>query len=242
SGLREDGATDSRVAWLKQHAAPLRSIDPADEDFADLEPLRRAIGDARIVFLSEQSHGDGATFHARTRLISFLHQKCGFDVLAFESGLYDCRKAWQFLREGKMSPLEALRQGVFDIWMSSDQVQPLVEYLGRQAKTPRPLEVCGFDCQFTAYASSRYLPDELTIFLNNLPADVLSPVQRAAVVQGCKLLARPGEGVDKVQQEAFAACRMALDTVKASPAIPVAELSFWRQFMDSVIALAEAQP
>src|SRR5262249_16345115 len=57
---------EARVAWLKKHVAPLRSIDPADEDFADLEPIRQAIGDARVVQLSEQSHGDGATFHART--------------------------------------------------------------------------------------------------------------------------------------------------------------------------------
>src|SRR6476646_1280732 len=81
---------EARVAWLKEHAVGLRSIDPADEDFADLEPLRKVIGDARIVQLGEQSHGDGATFHAKARLIKFLHQKMGFDVLAFESGLYDC--------------------------------------------------------------------------------------------------------------------------------------------------------
>src|SRR5262249_28557288 len=106
----------ARAAWLKSHVAPLRSIDPADEDFTDLEPIRKAIGDARVVQLSEQSHGDGATFHARTRLIKFLHQKCGFDVLAFESGLYDCRKAWELLREGKMPAHDAIAQGIFGIW------------------------------------------------------------------------------------------------------------------------------
>jgi erythromycin esterase-like protein len=74
-----------RLAWLKKHAVPLRSIDPADEDFSDLDSFRKAVGDARIVFLSEPSHGDGTSFLARTRLIKFLHQQCGFDVLAFES-------------------------------------------------------------------------------------------------------------------------------------------------------------
>src|SRR5205823_1726823 len=75
---------NERVAWLKSHATIIRSIDPADSDFSDLEPIRRAIGDARVVMLGEQSHGDGATFHAKTRLIRFLHEKCGFDVMAFE--------------------------------------------------------------------------------------------------------------------------------------------------------------
>src|SRR5262245_46479988 len=104
-----------RVSWLKKHAVPLRSIDPAAEALRDLEGLKKAIGDARILQLGEQTHGDGATFHAKTRLIKFLHQQCGFDVLAFESGLYDCRKAWELLRTGTMSPKQAVSHGVFAI-------------------------------------------------------------------------------------------------------------------------------
>src|SRR5262245_62656118 len=145
-----------RVAWLKDHAATLRTIDPADSDFADLEPIRRAIGDARIVMLGEQTHGDGVTFHAKTRLIRYLHEKCGFDVLAFESGLYDCRKAWQLLRDGQTPADKAFGTGVFAIWAQSQQVQPLVEYLRKRARESRPLELAGFDCQFTAEASSKY--------------------------------------------------------------------------------------
>jgi len=57
----------ARIAWLKEHAIALRSINPIDEDFSDLEPLRKTIGDVRIVQLGEQSHGDGATFHAKGR-------------------------------------------------------------------------------------------------------------------------------------------------------------------------------
>src|SRR5947199_3209454 len=117
---------EARVAWLKEHAIGLRSIDPADDDFSDLEPLRAAIGTARIVQLGEQSHGDGATFHAKARLIKFLHQKMGFDVLAFESGLYDCRKAWELLKAGK-DPHEAVPQGVFGIWTARKQFKPEIE-------------------------------------------------------------------------------------------------------------------
>ena len=233
---------DARVAWLKIHAAALKSIDPADEDFSDLEPIREAIGDGRIVQLSEQSHGDGATFHARTRLIKFLHQKCGFDVLAFESGLYDCRKAWELLREGKMSPHDAVAQGVFDIWVGSQEVQPLIQYLGQQANGKSPLQIAGFDCQFTGPASAKYLPGEIDAFLSKLPPDALSARHRGLVIRGCKRLVKPAAGLDEVEKEAFAACRQALDTAAPSPALPADEVSFWKQFIQSATSLAEAQP
>ncbi len=231
----------ARITWLKSHAAPLRSIDPADENYADLEPLAKAIGAARIVMLGEQSHGDGATFVARTRLIKYLHEKCGFDVVAFESGLYDCRKAWELLREGKMPPRQALSQGLFDIWTNSEQCQAFIDYVGKQARGAHPLEICGVDCQFGT-ASDKTLPQDLGQFLDKLPANSLTPEQRAAIVNGCKRMAGVGTGLEKDQEQAFEACRKILADLKPTAALPAAELSFWRQFIQSASALAEAQP
>src|SRR5690606_20323100 len=81
------GATD----WLRRNAVTLERITPVldgSDQFADLRPLATAIGDARVVVLGEQSHGDGTTFLMKARLVEFLHREMGFDVLAFESGLY----------------------------------------------------------------------------------------------------------------------------------------------------------
>jgi erythromycin esterase len=231
----------ARVAWLKQHVAPIRSLDPADENFTDLEPLRKAVGAARIVFLSEEWHGSGATFRVRDRVIRFLHQKCGFDVLAFESGLYDCRKAWQLLKEGKMPALEASSQGIFQTWTGTEECRPLFEYLGKQARQPRPLEVCGFDCQFTGPASRRFLPEELTTLLKKLPPDGLKPEQRDTVVRAFAKLTVAGTGIGKPEKEALAACRKALMGAKPSEDLPAGELAFWRQFLESSLAMAEAE-
>jgi erythromycin esterase len=228
----------ARVAWLKKHVAPIRSLDPADEDFADLEPLRKAIGDARIVFLGEEWHGSGATFRTRSRVIKFLHQKCGFDVLAFESGMYDCRKVWELLRAGKMPPRTAASQGIFHTWTGSEECRPMFEYLGKQARLSTPLEVCGFDCQFSGPAPRKYLPEELTGMLKALAQDALTAEQRDTVVKAFARLVRPGTGIDEAERAALSACHNALLNARPSEELPERELVFWRQFLDSSRALA----
>lgn len=155
----EPSTTENQnVQWLLTEGVRLRSADPADEDFSDLEPLRSKIGDARLVMLGEQTHGDGTTFLMKTRLIKFLHQEMGFEVLAFESGLYDCRKAWEQIQNGEQ-PALAFARGVFPIWSWSQQLTPLSDYLAAQAQAASPLELVGFDLQFTASASQGFLQD-----------------------------------------------------------------------------------
>jgi erythromycin esterase len=94
---RDDGewTPEEAVAWLGDHALRLESIDPGHVDFSDLEGLKPILPGVQVVMLGEPSHGDGTTFSAKIRLIKFLHQEMGFDVLAFESGFYDCRNAWR---------------------------------------------------------------------------------------------------------------------------------------------------
>jgi len=155
---------DPRVAWLREHAVPVRSVSPADEDFADLEPLKEILAGVRIVMLGEATHEDGATFLAKTRLVKFLHQQLDFDVLAFEAGLYDTWKAYQFLRQGE-DPRRAIGRSVYRVWSNAEEVQGLLKYLGEAARSHRPLEVSGFDSQFSGSATDEFFLDDLTRFL-----------------------------------------------------------------------------
>ena len=236
---------DLRIAWLKQHAIPLRNIDPNDEDFTDLEPLAKVLGDVRIVQLGEQSHGDGATFHAKTRLVKFLHQRLGFDVLAFESGLYDCRKAWELLRGG-MEPYEAFSHGVYSsAWAQSEQIRPLIDYWGRVAKSQWPLELCGFDCQFSAKASrGEFLVKDVNGLWDRLGAASPNACLRAAIVKTLTQMADYSSTWDKPSPQerqqwhnALAAWGKTLETARPSDALPEAELAFWRQFVTSTFTL-----
>ena len=145
----------------------IRSIDPADTDFSDLRAIRESIGDARIVMLGEQSHGVGSAFLAKTRLVRFLHQELGFDVLAFESGFYDMYAAQKAIENG-MPAAEALGKAITPVWARSKQLEPLLEYVGTQQSSDEPLVMAGIDSQFTN-VWSRELPQHLKAMSEDLP-------------------------------------------------------------------------
>lgn len=148
------------MAWLRDHAIPIRSVDPADGDVSDLRPLAPILADRRVVILGEATHGDGTAFLAKARLVRFLHRELGFDVLAFESGFYDCWKAWERIEAGG-DPETAFRDSVFPIWTLSVQVQDLIEHFAAEARSERPLVLAGIDPQFTGELSERFLLEDL---------------------------------------------------------------------------------
>jgi erythromycin esterase len=136
-----------RALWVAEHALTVRGIDPADEDFADLMPLARVIGSARVVALGEVTHGDGATFLAKGRLIRFLHQVMGFDVLAWESGIADVRWMDEALRAG-LPAAEAARRALYSAWQTHEVLQTL-DYVRASQGTARPIATVGFDCRIS---------------------------------------------------------------------------------------------
>lgn len=172
-----------KVEWLLKNALPIRSIDPADDDFSDLMPLKKIIGDARVVQLGEQSHGDGATFYAKARLIRFLHEHMGFDVLAWESGFFECEEMNRTLASD-LPPLEAAQQGIYGHWSRSGLLVPLFEYARSTLKTSRPLRQTGFDMQFWwsgAGGSLESYPKRLFGLFDRLDPGLASPADRKTV-------------------------------------------------------------
>ncbi|HEY0497084.1 MAG TPA: erythromycin esterase family protein [Kutzneria sp.] len=64
----------------------LRTLDPTDEDFSDLEPLREIVGDARVVAIGESAHRTHEFYDLRHRLTRFLVRELGFGAFVMESG------------------------------------------------------------------------------------------------------------------------------------------------------------
>jgi erythromycin esterase len=136
-------------SWLTRHAQAIRTVNPLDADFSDLEPLAEAIGKARVVQLGEPSHNAGSCFAAKARLIQFLHQRLNFDVVAWESGIFDVGLAEAALRTGE-DPSKAAQRGILRNWSGSDECRPLFAYAQKSGSSDRPLTMAGFDSSLTA--------------------------------------------------------------------------------------------
>ena len=137
------------VAWMHANARPIRSLTATDS--ADLAFLGPLLAGRRIVQLGETSHGTREFSLAKVRLIKYLHQALGYDVIAFESPLFACEHAGR--SAASLAPVELLRACVHPVWHTAE-VLLLLDYVRDTQGTARPLTLTGFDVQVGAGADT----------------------------------------------------------------------------------------
>jgi erythromycin esterase len=128
--------------WVRSHAHAIRSLGASD--FSDLRFLAPLLTNKRIVQLGESSHGVAEFNMAKVRLIRYLHEELGYDVIAFESSIHECERAQKNI--ASLSP-DALMRGCINAVWQSDEVLPLFAYIEKTQATDRPLVIAGFDVQ-----------------------------------------------------------------------------------------------
>ena len=72
-------ANSKELKWLKNHIVRIKTVQ-AGNGFDDLEPIKKIIGDARIVGLGENTHGSSEVFQMKHRLVEFLASEMGFTI------------------------------------------------------------------------------------------------------------------------------------------------------------------
>jgi erythromycin esterase len=142
--------------WIQANHQVLRSL--TSTSFDDLQFLKEAIGERRLVQLGESGHGVREFNLAKVRLIRFLHEEMGFDVIAFESGLFECWKADE-LAAG-VPPVLTMRRCTFGVW-HTEEVLALFEYIRQTRATARPLRLAGFDVQMSSGLGTAFAADFL---------------------------------------------------------------------------------
>lgn len=110
--------------------------------------------DYEIILLGEQTHGDGAVFDKKIEMIKELHENHGFNLLVFESGMYDNFKANE-LYNNKKENISIYNQSVGWLYSSTEVFQELLNYM----KTHPELKILGFDSQESTLFEEYFLKD-----------------------------------------------------------------------------------
>lgn len=129
-------------AWVQNQSYEIQSLTA--DDFSDLQFLEPILEGKRIVQLGEDDHWTREQSLMKGRLIQYLHQELGYEVIAFESGLLDCYLTYQQIED--YAPQEAMERSIHWVWYT-EAVLPLFEYLKDTSHSASPLILAGFDIQ-----------------------------------------------------------------------------------------------
>lgn len=122
--------------------------------FCQVLRIPTELTNAKMVLLGEPTHGDGAIFEKKFEIIRTLHENEGFNVLVFESGLYDNYKAYSLIQNGEAS-MELYRDNIYPMWSYTDTFEKLLNYLS----THPDLRLLGFDSQESGLFLDHFLID-----------------------------------------------------------------------------------
>lgn len=144
--------------WIRAHAMPLVTVQ-AGSGFVDLQPLRRIVGDARIVALGEATHGTREFFQLKHRILEFLVSELGFAIFAIEATLPEAMDVNRYVLTGEGDPARALAGMRFWTW-DTEEVLELIHWMRRHNQDPgrtHDVKFYGFDMQYTARAAREVL-------------------------------------------------------------------------------------
>ena len=134
------------VAWLKANAMPLATAEPGS-DFKDLEPLRRSIGNARVVGLGEATHGTREFFQLKHRMIEYCVSQLGFTMIGFEAAYGETLAVNDYVLHGKGNAEDVVAGMRFWTW-NTEEVVALVEWVRAwNLAHDRKVKFYGFDMQ-----------------------------------------------------------------------------------------------
>jgi len=144
---------DDLGGWISASGSVLASVDGIET--ADLEPLRKLVGSARIVGLGEASYTGAETARLKQRMFQFMVEKMGVSVLLLEAGQADARALDEHVLSGKGRLSDVLKQlGYYSL--DTEEAASLFTWMrvyNESKKHRTKLRVVGVDVQRTGTAA-----------------------------------------------------------------------------------------
>jgi erythromycin esterase len=187
-----DRPAPGHASWLRDRVIPFDTA-LAGSGFADLQPLRQVLGDARIVALGEATHGTREFFQMKHRLLEFLVEEMGFTHFSIEAAMPEADRINDYVLHGVGDPEELLEGLVFWTW-NTREVLDLIHWMrAYNASGKGPVQFTGFDMQhagvavanlraFLAQAEPDYLPQAEGVFTRMIQVDAANRATAADVV------------------------------------------------------------
>ncbi len=163
---------DSLPSLVSSNAEPFHQLETAD-----LQPLLRRIGEARIVLLGEATHGTAEFYKMRQRITQALIEEKGFNFVAAEADWPDASRIDHFVRHKEAQPAEWTAFARFPTWMwRNTDVRDFVDWLHSYNVNTEMDERVGFHGLdlYSLYTSVR----EVTKFLDTADPELAEIARR----------------------------------------------------------------
>ena len=117
----------SFVAWAQQHATAITSLNVTNDN-RDLEAIKHAVGDAKVVALSEGFHNCKEMMELHHRTIRYLVEELGFNTIITESGLPESRAIHNYVL-GEPATENMWRNGLNKMYSEWSEGRALIEWM-----------------------------------------------------------------------------------------------------------------
>jgi erythromycin esterase-like protein len=134
------------VSWVRLNAIPLKTVE-AGNGFADMAPLDKVVGDARIVELGEATHGTREFFQLKHRMVEYLATRKGFTIFSIEANMPEAYRLNKYVLEGEGDPKQLLKGMYFWTWNTKEVLDMILWMRDFNKSGKGRIEFTGFDMQ-----------------------------------------------------------------------------------------------
>ena len=143
---QEQANAKAARSWLTANAIRLNTVE-ARHGFADMQPLKKIVGDARIVSLGEATHGTREFFQLKHRMLEFLATEKGFTIFSIEANMPEAYRLNDYVLNGKGDPAALIKGMYFWTW-NTEEVLDMVLWMREFNQSGKGrIEFTGFDMQ-----------------------------------------------------------------------------------------------